>query len=303
MTPVLMMASIERTLTRPQIARLYYIDFRLYFLGELRRSDLTDQFGIAGAAATRDIAAYREIAGDGVEFDGPGKFYTPGRAFSPAFVHQPEQVLSALSRGLGQDAPEATPPFLRATLQAPLAGPVMEILAPVARAIYRRKPLRLTMRDGTGESEHVVAPFALVQDGARWKLRAYDRGSRTFREFPLTLIVDAVVRLEEKVAPHESYENDDQWMRIVEVELVPHPGLAPAIRQQVAFEYQAKDGVLRVKARATEIARLLRLWDVDCSPDHRHPEVRSMLWLAEPAALYGVADVRLAPGYEVAAVA
>jgi predicted DNA-binding transcriptional regulator YafY len=290
-------------LSRAQIARLYYIDFRLYFLGELRRSDLTDQFGIAGAAATRDLAMYRDIAGEGVEFDGPSRFYKPAQAFTPAFVHQPARVLTALSEGFGQDAPVASPPFLSASLQAPLLSPAMEILAPVARAIYCRKPLHLMLREATGESEHLVVPFALVQDGVRWKVRAYDRGSRTFREFSLSLVADAAVRVDDTVAAHETYENDDQWMRVVEIELAPHPGLDPATQQQVRLEYAITNGVLNVKARASEIARLLRLWDVDCSPDHRHPGVRSMLWLTQPMALYGVTDVRLAPGYAVPAAA
>ena len=39
---------------RSQVARLAHIDFRLYFLGGLSRSDLTKRFGTAPGGATRD---------------------------------------------------------------------------------------------------------------------------------------------------------------------------------------------------------------------------------------------------------
>jgi hypothetical protein len=37
---------------------------------------------------------------------------------------------------------------------------------------------------------------------------------------------------------------------------------------------------------------------VDCSPDHRLAEEQYRLWLADPLALYGVENARLAPGYQ-----
>jgi hypothetical protein len=43
--------------------RLVFIDFRCTFLGELRRADLMQRFGIGSAAATRDIAQYRGAMG------------------------------------------------------------------------------------------------------------------------------------------------------------------------------------------------------------------------------------------------
>ena len=55
--------------------RLAYIDFRLYFFGEIGRPDLIKRFGMASAGATRDLALYREIASQNIEFDGSNKIY------------------------------------------------------------------------------------------------------------------------------------------------------------------------------------------------------------------------------------
>jgi hypothetical protein len=45
------------SLSHAQRERLAYIDFRLYFFGEIGRPDLIDRFGVAPAGATRDLGA------------------------------------------------------------------------------------------------------------------------------------------------------------------------------------------------------------------------------------------------------
>lgn len=62
-----------------QRERLAYIDFRLYFFGEIGRPDLIERFGVAPAGATRDLALYREIAPHNITFDGSNKIYRIGQ--------------------------------------------------------------------------------------------------------------------------------------------------------------------------------------------------------------------------------
>ena len=71
------------TLTHAQRERLAYIDFRLYFMGEIGRPNLANRSEVAPAGATRDLALYREIAQQNIEFDGSSKVYRIGKAFSP----------------------------------------------------------------------------------------------------------------------------------------------------------------------------------------------------------------------------
>ena len=89
------------SLSHAQRERLAYVEFRLYFMGEIGRPDLAARFGVAPAGATRDLAMYREIAPHNIEFDGSSKVYRIGKAFSPIFEHAPQRVLSALSLGFG----------------------------------------------------------------------------------------------------------------------------------------------------------------------------------------------------------
>ena len=87
--------------SQKQRDRLAYIDFRLWFLGDASRRDLMERFGIAPAMATRDFTVYRELAPQNIDFDGVRKVYVPSERFAPVFEHEPERVLSAISRGFG----------------------------------------------------------------------------------------------------------------------------------------------------------------------------------------------------------
>jgi hypothetical protein len=284
------------TLNQAQRERLAYIDFRLYFFGEIGRPDLMTRFGVAPAGATRDLALYRELAPENITFDGSSKIYRIGDAFVPRFDHPPQRVLTALAQGFGDGASAPTAPLLPCESPAVLSQPPLHILAPVCRAIYGKRPLAIRYHSmSSGASERVIVPFALVDTGLRWHARAFDRKSGAFRDFVLTRI-EAPTLLTDAPQPHENGENDIQWTRIVELPLVPHPRLAHP--ETVRMDYGMTGDVLRLRARAAVAGYMLLRWGVDCSPDHHLPDSHYRLWLADPLTLYGVESAALAPGYQ-----
>ncbi len=284
-------------LTRSQLERLSYIDFRLYFLGELRRADVTERFGIAPAGATRDIAQYRELAPQNLFLDG-SKVYRPSKVFRPLFEHPPERVLTALSQGFGEGIGALTQPLIKCELPAFLTRPAMAVLAPISQAINRGKAVRLGYTSVEhGRTERDIVPLALVNNGVRWHVRAFDRKHREFRDFVLSRMDSPVVLEDGDVSREEMSESDMQWSRIIELELVPHPRHPRP--EAIMMDYDMPGGVLRVKVRAAHAGYLLQLWSVDCSPDHRLEGLEFALWLRDPLSLYGSSSARLAPGYVV----
>lgn len=283
------------SLSHAQRERLAYIDFRLYFFGEIGRPDLIDRFGVAPAGATRDLALYRGIAPQNITFDGSNKIYRIGQAFSPLFDHASQRVLSALTLGLGDGVNGATQPLLPCESPAALSNPRMDVLAPVCRAIHAKRPVVIHYHSmSSGESERVIVPFALVDTGLRWHVRAFDRKSGEFRDFVVTRI-EAPMLLDEEPQPNERPDNDIQWTRIVELDLVPHPRLArPEI---IKMDYGMTDGSIRMRVRAAVAGYMLLRWSVDASPNHSLTEEQYRLWLSDPLALYGVENAKLAPGY------
>lgn len=285
-------------LSRTQKERLAYIDFTAYFLGKLRRSDVSDRFGTGPAAATRDIALYRELAPKNLDFDGADKVYKPSQAFVPLFEHSPQRVLTALSQGFGEGvADDQRPGLIRCEYPLPLSFPEMSVLAPITRAINLGKPVRLTYYSVTsGGGVREIVPLALVNSGARWHVRAFDRKRRKFLDFVPTRMEEPVVLDDSPVAREETSEHDVQWSRIMELDLVVHP--EHKMPDVVVRDYRMEEGVLRVKVRAALAGYMLRLWGVDCSPDHSQHWYEHALWLKESLTLYGSDSARLAPGHE-----
>ncbi len=277
--------------------RLAFIEFRLWFLGDVRRPDLIKRFGIAPAVATRDLAAYRELAPQNIDFDGRRKVYVPGEGFSPLFEHQPERVMSALSRGFGNGQGEAAEGYLSCDFPRRLNQPPLAVLAVITRAIHQERAVRLIYHSlNKGPSERVTVPFALVDSGLRWHARVYDREDRKFRDLVITRMEAPELLPPDPIPSHEQGKADIQWSRIVELELFPHPGqLRPEI---VARDFAMTDGVLKLAVRAAIAGYVLQQWNVDCSPDHSLDARRYRLCLRDPLVLYGVQNAPLAPGYD-----
>ena len=283
-------------LPQTQRERLRFIDFRLNFLGTLNRNDLIGRFGIKEAAATRDIAAYREMRPENTGYDSIVKTYTKGKLFNPLFGYDSRQVLSTLATGVGDDTVIEQRGLISCETPTVLTNPDVGVLAILTNAIALRRGVKIAYLSlKSGASEREIFPFNLVDNGLRWHIRAFDRKRERFSDFVLTRITEARLT-ENHPLEHEHREADIQWNRIVELDLVPHP--AREYGKAVELDYQMTEGVRHVKIRAAVAGYLLRLWNVDCSRDHSLEGAEYHLWLRNTLALYGVENARLAPGYQ-----
>jgi predicted DNA-binding transcriptional regulator YafY len=284
-------------MTQAQRDRLAFVELRLQFVGEIRRQDLVTRFGIQAAAATRDIAQYKELAPRNLEYDTKGKVYVRGSWFRPLFAFPAERVLTWLSQGFGDGEPirwKSTLPQEGTRLPGKID---LEILSVLTRAIHQGVAVEVAYRAlSSGLTTREIVPFALADSGLRWHVRAFDRKSGEFRDFVLGRI-DAARILPDPVADHEKPDQDIQWNRITELELVPHPANVQH-PDTIEAEYGMENGVLKVRARAAMAGYLLRRWNVDCTEDHSLKGGEFHLWLRNRQALYGVTNLILAPGYD-----
>ena len=283
-------------LTQPQRDRLAFVELRVRFIGEIRRQDLVSRFGIQSAAATRDLALYKELASGNIDYDSKGKSYVLGPDFHPVFDFPPDRVLSWLTQSFGDGEPVRLKAWITSETPSRLTQPDLDVLASVTRAIHQECPLVIEYYSITsGRAEREIVPFALLDNGSRWHVRAFDRKSQEFRDFVITRIKNPVVMKGAKVQPHEQSNQDIQWTRIVELELVPHPDQPrPEITE---MDYSMQGGVLRIKLRAATAGYILRQWNVDCTPDHSLCGHEYRLCLKDHLAIYGVRNAMLAPGY------
>lgn len=284
-------------LNQGQRERLAFIEFRLWFLGDVRRPDLIDRFSIAPAVATRDLASYRELAPDNMDFDGSRKVYIPTPDFKPIFDHEPDRVLSALSKGFGEGIGRASAGYLQCEFPLRLNQPPLQLLATITSAIHQKRAVRLTYHSLTsGTSKREIVPFALVDSGLRWHTRAFDRKSQEFRDLVITRMDKPILLADDAIQDHERPDQDHQWTRMVTLELMPHPSQErPEI---VARDFGMKDGVLKINVRAAIAGYVLQQWGVDCSANHSLDPSRFRLWLRDaPYVLHGVSNAVLAAGF------
>jgi hypothetical protein len=277
-----------------QRERLAFLEMRAFFTGELRRADIEARFGIKPAAASRDLSAYREIAPHNLDYDVAGRCYRPAASFNPVFEFSTERVLTWLLQGFGDGLD------LKLRQAAPCDGPGnlvkpdLDVLATITRALCGKRALRVNYLSlSSGDKRREIVPLALADNGLRWHVRAFDRDKERFADFVLTRIAKAQ-EIEGDVQERELLGADEQWARIVDLELVPHPGVTWP--KAVEADYSMADGVLRIKSRAALAGYVLRRWSIDSSPDHRLDPASHHLWLRNPQTLYGVESAALAPG-------
>ena len=280
-----------------QKERLAHIEFRAYFLGGVRRRDLSARFGIKAAAATRDFSLYHELAPRNLLYDPRKKLYMPTERFKPLFSYSTSRVLSTLAEGFGDGLKDEGNITIEVQTPAQLNKPHLSTVALVSRAIANQQVLEIGYRSLTrGETRRETLPFALVDNGIRWHMRAYDRRRARFTNFVLTRIASPRLLPESPVEEHEKSENDKQWRTTVTLELVPHPALEH--KETIEKDYAMRNGVLKIPMRAALAGYTLRRWNVDCSPDHHLRGGEYHLALRNVDVLDGSVDTMLlAPGY------
>lgn len=282
--------------SQAQRERLAYLELRAFFTGELRRSDIESRFGIKPAASSRDLALYREIAPDNLEYDSASRCYRPSASFHPVFEFNPDRVLAWLLQGFGDglDLGHKQP----APCEGPgqLTRPDLSVLGAVTRSMCAKRAVRINyLSISSGSKRREIVPVALADNGLRWHVRAFDRERKRFGDFVLTRI-SKVHEIDELPAESELLGADEQWARMVEMELAPHPGIKHS--NAIEADYGMEDGCLRIKARAALAGYVLRRWNVDASPDHRLDPAAHQLWLRNAQTLYGVESAALAPGVD-----
>lgn len=283
-------------LSQTQKERLFHIDFKLRFLGSINRNDLVSRFGIKAAAATRDISLYKDIAPQNLLYDTKAKSYTQSPSFKPVFEYPGNQALTALCHGLGDDHVVLNNALVTAEALTQLNFPNLDILAVVTKTIHQSKALKIEYRSlSSGQSTREIVPFALVDTGLRWHVRAYDRKRKSFTDFVINRIAKPKLLVGD-IPVEQTREADIQWNRIVEMHLVPHPNLKHP--QTIEMEYGMKNGMLKIQVRASLAGYVLRHWNVDCSEKHMLSGDEFHLWLQNTQTLYGVENLAIAPGYQ-----
>ncbi|HAQ47900.1 MAG TPA: WYL domain-containing protein [Glaciecola sp.] len=281
-------------LTHAQKDRLAFIDFSLQFFGHVARTDLIQRFKTGLAASTRDFSAYKEFAPLNLILRHQTKSYHRTDEFQPIFKHDPEVILTSLSRGFGNGISSGVQPSEQCFDAVRLIHPNVAIIATIMRAIHNKQAIKCGyVSVSSGETERGLVPHSIVNNGHRWHVRAYDRKRNSFRDFVSTRFTFVDV-IQGAIHVHEASPYDQQWQQIVNIVLVPHPKIKQS--KAIEMDYSMLDGMLSMQLRAAVAAYVLRQWQVDCSATHTESHLGCQLALANPDVLELIENISLAPG-------
>ncbi len=281
-----------------QHQRLYFIDFRLMFVGSFSRSEVVQHFKLGLSAATRDINLYKELASQNLRYDNADKRYFKTADFKPLFSHDKESVLTRLSSAqsdqtniiYGIDLPFEAP--------SQLVIPDVNLLAVLTQATLNNKAVDIEYVSlSSDQRQRTIVPHSIVDNGLRWHARAFDFDSNEFKDFVITRVINA--RLSDKeITKVQKVESDQQWNQQVVLELIPHPNNI-TYPQAIELDYGMTDGVLRLETRAALTGYILRRWNVDCSESASNRSPEHQLWLRNRKQLSAITNIYLTSGYKV----
>jgi predicted DNA-binding transcriptional regulator YafY len=291
------MAKKEHEKKQKSNERRSFIDFRATYLGEIGRRHVVERFGISDPSASNEIGDYIKLKPENLKYDFKTRTHKATDQFEPQFDFSTSQVLKALSSGFGDTLERVPVPFIQTAAAVELNQPNPANIAQISRAIYQNKMAQIIYQSlSSGRTTRVIAPFALINSGLRWHVRAFDRRSGEYRDFVLARVTSARL-LDEKIPQEESSANDESWTNVITLEIVPHP---ENIKEKKAIEldYGMKKGVLNLELRQSIAGYILRNWNVDCTKDHRLEGAHYQLWLKNSKNISDLNKIILAPGVE-----
>lgn len=283
-------------LTFAQKQRLSFIDFSLLFKGSINRKELTEKFEMGMANATRDLTLYKDIAPQNIDFNAQDRTYLQSKNFKPLFSYDSKQTLAKLSHKIsdGFDGVMEVAFPVDAPLQ--LNVPDIFIVAKIVQAVLKGKAISIIYTSlSSGSKAREIVPHTIIDNGLRWHVRGYDRKTNSFRDFVITRI-SKVTLLDKQVDEFETAIEDNQWMRKMDLHIVPHPTNVQ-YPQAIELDYGMDKGVLQLTVRAALVGYLLRRWNVDCTEEASLKGGEYQLWLRNRQTLYGAENLAIAPGY------
>ncbi len=293
------MAASEKVndLSHSQRERLAYIDFCLQYFGAISRQDLINQFATGLAACTRDFTLYKELAPKNLILDHHSKRYLRCETFNPLFPHDPDVILTSLSRGFGDGLSSQFKASEQCVYTTQLIHPDSIVIGQLMRSIINRYPIEVNyVSVASGSKVRTIVPHAIVNNGHRWHVRAFDCEHGTFRDFVCTRF-KSISKAQRDIIAKETVQHDAGWQQFVSIELISHPEITTP--EAIYMDYGMSNGKKVVTIRAALAAYLLRYWQVDCSMKYRIRGQGCQLALANLEVLQQIENAQLAPGVVV----
>lgn len=240
--------------------RLEFIDFQLFWDGQINRSDIRDRFGVALLQASKDIAQYQEIAPKNLNYDLREKRYFATNDYKPVlFEPDAEAYLTTMRDDVRKilredDSDIDLPPHDVVSMPRRIVS--AEILRKVISTVKQGKALEVFYQSMSRSEPmwRTISPHAFAFDGMRWHVRAFCHTGGHHKDFLLSRI-QKTGKMEDT---SHTAASDEIWNEFFTVILKPHPQLTESQAKSVAIDYDMTDHKLNVKVRLALLYYFLR---------------------------------------------
>ena len=252
--------------------RLAYVDFKLFFTGTIKRSDMKDMFDLGDAAASKVFSQYKGFRPDNMDYTRQQHTNTFNREkFKPLIEFGAELALGMLANGFNKNKLTDRPmqPYARVG-KVPNQLNANEV-AKITRAISGCYGIKCNYisKNSDNHGERVLLPFALVFDGKTWMFRAYDRShtgnDSPFKHFHFSRSKNIVELEKEFPKEHEKQSRDKEWNTQIPLLLRLHENIMDDQKKDIRYEFCMDENAdeLVLTERLSLYWILSRQWFID----------------------------------------
>ena len=268
------------------LLRYRLIEIIALWEGRLTTNHICHSFGIGRQQASKDINTYlRELAPGNLVYDRHLKGYVPAAGFKPVVTRgQVSEYQDLLAR---QQCLSDTFSDLKLGLpgNAVIPEPSRRIAPETMRAVvnatryHRQLKASYVSLSRPEAADSLLEPHSLVCTGNSWHVRAWCNANREFRDFALSRFQGQPEALRQK--SRHAAQQDEDWQRLVTLEVAPDQRLTEAQQQIIANDYGMEQGCLSIETRAALAPYVLSRLGITFDNSHPDPLVQQ-LELANP---------------------
>ena len=262
--------------------RLEFIEFRLFWEGQVNRGDLMEAFGVSVNQSSTDLNRYIALAPTNMAYDKSARTYVRGGGFSPLFLKPDASRYLAQLRSVADGILDRSDCWIGAIPQfdaapTPVRGVIAATLRSIVSAIRRSESIEIRYQSLSRPEPlwRWIAPHAIGFDGFRWHVRAFCLTDQAFKDFLLSRMLETRATRSSEI----SADSDSDWNEQVTLEVGPHPALSETQQKVIALDYGMRSGRARIPVRKALLYYALKRLGLDTDPAARRPQDQQIVLL------------------------